>query len=104
MKTHLLLQSLCNIKTIFLLDSNQLPKSIIFLQNGILFNHEGIEEATFVTRKITRAVANYYHGNRETLFLGNLNAKKGLGAADDYKTMWLMLQKKSRLRNFNWCK
>ena len=71
----------------------------IFAVNGILFNHEGDRRgATFVTRKITRAVANYYHGNRETLFLGNLNAKRDWGAADDYvKTMWLMLQKKSLL-------
>ena len=68
----------------------------IFAVNGILFNHEGERRgATFVTRKISRAVANYYLGNKEILYLGNLNAKRDWGSADDYvKTMWLMLQKK----------
>ena len=66
----------------------------IFAVNGILFNHEGERRgATFVTRKITRAVANYFLGNKEILYLGNLNAKRDWGAADDYiKTMWMMLQ------------
>ena len=50
---------------------------------------------TFVTRKITRAVASYFYGNREILYLGNLNAKRDWGSANDYvKTMWLMLQQK----------
>ena len=68
----------------------------IFAVNGILFNHEGERRgATFVTRKITRAVANYFYGNREILYLGNLNAKRDWGSANDYvKTMWLMLQQK----------
>jgi|TARA_B110000211_G_scaffold141871_1_gene162048 GDPmannose 4,6-dehydratase len=69
----------------------------IFAVNGILFNHEGERRgATFVTRKITRAVADYYSGNKKILYLGNLNAKRDWGSAKDYiKTMWLMLQKKT---------
>ena len=68
----------------------------MFAVNGILFNHEGERRgATFVTRKITRAVANYFLGNKEILYLGNLNAKRDWGYAEDYvKTMWLMLQQK----------
>ena len=68
----------------------------IFAVNGILFNHEGERRgATFVTRKITRAVANYFYGNKEILYLGNLNARRDWGYANDYvKTMWLMLQQK----------
>ena len=54
------------------------------------------EAATFVTRKITRAVANYFMGNRDILYLGNLSAKRDWGSAEDYvKTMWLMMQKRS---------
>lgn len=69
----------------------------IFAVNGILFNHEGNRRgATFVTRKISRAVAKYYSGNKEILYLGNLNAKRDWGSAEDYvKTMWLMLQQKT---------
>ena len=69
----------------------------IFAVNGILFNHEGERRgATFVTRKITRAVADYNAGNNNILYLGNLNAKRDWGSANDYvKTMWLMLQKKT---------
>ena len=69
----------------------------IFAVNGILFNHEGERRgATFVTRKISRAVAAYYSGKEEILYLGNLNAKRDWGSAKDYvKTMWLMLQKKT---------
>ena len=69
----------------------------IFAVNGTLFNHEGERRgATFVTRKISRAVASYYSGNKEILYLGNLNAKRDWGSAKDYvKTMWLMLQKKT---------
>jgi GDPmannose 4,6-dehydratase len=68
----------------------------IFAVNGILFNHEGSRRgATFVTRKITRAVANYKAGKNNILYLGNLNAKRDWGSANDFiKTMWLMLQKK----------
>lgn len=69
----------------------------IFAVNGILFNHEGERRgATFVTRKISRAVAEYHSGKKEILYLGNLNAKRDWGSAKDYvKTMWLMLQKKT---------
>jgi len=66
----------------------------MFACNGILFNHEspkrGIE---FVTRKITRAVAEIKRGEKEFLLLGNLDAKRDWGHAGDYvKAMWLMLQ------------
>ena len=62
--------------------------------NGILFNHEGPTRGeTFVTRKITRAVAAIHHGLQETLYLGNLDAKRDWGHARDYvEGMWLMLQ------------
>ena len=68
----------------------------IFAVNGILFNHESEKRgATFVTRKITRAVANYHCGEKNILYLGNLNAKRDWGSAKDYvKTMWQMLQQK----------
>ena len=64
--------------------------------NGILFNHESpIRGETFVTRKITRALARIKLGLQETLFLGNLNAKRDWGHARDYVEMqWLMLQQK----------
>ena len=67
----------------------------IFACNGILFNHEGPKRGeTFVTRKITRAVEIYL--NKETIFLGNLNAKRDWGYAKDYKrSMWMMLQQKN---------
>ncbi|KAI8824926.1 GDP-mannose 4,6 dehydratase [Fimicolochytrium jonesii] len=62
--------------------------------NGILFNHESPRRgATFVTRKITQAVANIHHGNQECLYLGNINAKRDWGHARDYvEGMWRMLQ------------
>ena len=62
--------------------------------NGILFNHEGpMRGETFVTRKITRAVAAIEHGLQERLYLGNLDAKRDWGHARDYvEGMWLMLQ------------
>jgi GDPmannose 4,6-dehydratase len=62
--------------------------------NGILFNHESpIRGETFVTRKITRAVAAIATGQQETLYLGNLDAKRDWGHARDYvEGMWLMLQ------------
>ncbi len=62
--------------------------------NGILFNHESpLRGETFVTRKITRAVAKIALGLQETLFLGNLDAKRDWGHAKDYvEGMWLMLQ------------
>ena len=62
--------------------------------NGILFNHESpIRGETFVTRKITRAVAAIELGLQDRLFLGNLDAKRDWGHARDYvEGMWLMLQ------------
>ncbi len=66
----------------------------IFAVNGILFNHESPRRGeTFVTRKITRAVARIKHGLQERLFLGNLDAKRDWGFAGDFvEAMWLMLQ------------
>ncbi len=66
----------------------------IFASNGILFNHESPRRGkTFVTRKITRAVADIYLNKQEKLFLGNLDAKRDWGYAKDYvEGMWLMLQ------------
>ena len=68
----------------------------IFASNGILFNHEGPRRGeTFVTRKITRGVAEIFLKKRKVLYLGNLNAKRDWGYAEDYvKSMWLMLQAK----------
>jgi GDPmannose 4,6-dehydratase len=62
--------------------------------NGILFNHEGPRRGeTFVTRKITRAVAAIAKGKQKHLYLGNLGAKRDWGHAKDYaRGMWLMLQ------------
>jgi GDPmannose 4,6-dehydratase len=66
----------------------------IYACNGILFNHESpIRGETFVTRKITRALARIKLGLQDTLYLGNLNAKRDWGHAKDYVEMqWLMLQ------------
>jgi len=66
----------------------------IYACNGILFNHESpIRGETFVTRKITRALARIKLGLQDCLFLGNLNAKRDWGHARDYVEMqWLMLQ------------
>jgi GDPmannose 4,6-dehydratase len=62
--------------------------------NGILFNHESpIRGETFVTRKISRAVAAIEAGQQQQLFIGNLNAKRDWGHARDYvEGMWLMMQ------------
>lgn len=62
--------------------------------NGILFNHESpIRGETFVTRKITRAVARIKLGLQEKLYMGNIDAKRDWGFAGDYvELMWLMLQ------------
>ncbi|MHB8523397.1 MAG: GDP-mannose 4,6-dehydratase [Limisphaerales bacterium] len=62
--------------------------------NGILFNHESPRRGeTFVTRKITRAVAHIQAGLQEKLYLGNLDAKRDWGYAKEYvEAMWLMLQ------------
>ncbi|SFA80932.1 GDP-mannose 4,6-dehydratase [Clostridium frigidicarnis] len=69
----------------------------IFAVNGILFNHESPRRGeTFVTRKITRAIANIMAGNQEKLSLGNLDAKRDWGFAGDYvKAMHLMLQQEN---------
>jgi GDPmannose 4,6-dehydratase len=65
-----------------------------FACNGILFNHESpVRGETFVTRKITRAVARIKLGLQEKLYLGNLNAKRDWGHARDYiEAQWLILQ------------
>jgi GDPmannose 4,6-dehydratase len=66
----------------------------IFACNGILFNHESPRRGeTFVTKKITKAVANIYKGKQKILKLGNLDAKRDWGHAKDYVyAQWLMLQ------------
>lgn len=66
----------------------------IYACNGILFNHESpLRGETFVTRKITRALARIKVGLQECLYLGNLDAKRDWGHANDYVEMqWLMLQ------------
>jgi GDPmannose 4,6-dehydratase len=68
----------------------------MFACNGILFNHESpIRGETFVTRKITRAAAKISLGMQEKLFLGNLDAERDWGHAQDYvEGMWLMMQHK----------
>lgn len=62
--------------------------------NGILFNHESPRRGeTFVTRKVTRAIANIAHGNEKCLYLGNMDALRDWGHAKDYVRMqWMMLQ------------
>ncbi|MDJ0797531.1 MAG: GDP-mannose 4,6-dehydratase [Calothrix sp. MO_167.B12] len=66
----------------------------LFACNGILFNHESPRRGeTFVTRKITRAVARIVAGQQKKIYMGNLDAKRDWGYAKDYvKAMWLMLQ------------
>lgn len=66
----------------------------LFACNGILFNHESPRRGeTFVTRKITMALARIKHGVQDKLYLGNLDAKRDWGFAGDYvEAMWLMLQ------------
>jgi GDPmannose 4,6-dehydratase len=68
----------------------------MFACNGILFNHESpIRGETFVSRKITRAVARMKLGLQRKLYLGNLDAKRDWGHAKDFvRAMWLMLQQK----------
>lgn len=69
----------------------------IFACNGILFNHESpIRGETFVTRKITRAVAKIHLKMQEKLFLGNLDSERDWGHAKDYvEGMWMMMQQKT---------
>ncbi len=66
----------------------------LFACNGILFNHESPRRGeTFVTRKITRALANIVYKRQQELFLGNLEARRDWGYAGDYvEAMWLMMQ------------
>jgi GDPmannose 4,6-dehydratase len=66
----------------------------IFAVNGIMFNHESPRRGeTFVTRKITRAVARIMAGQQECLYLGNLAARRDWGYAADYvEAMWRMMQ------------
>ena len=66
----------------------------LFACNGILFNHESPRRGeTFVTRKITRAIARIVEGTQKKLYLGNLDSKRDWGYAKDYvEAMWLMLQ------------
>jgi GDPmannose 4,6-dehydratase len=66
----------------------------MFAANGILFNHESPRRGeTFVTRKITRAVARILAGHQDAVYLGNLDAKRDWGYAPDYvRAMWMMLQ------------
>ncbi len=66
----------------------------MFAVNGILFNHESpIRGETFVTRKITRAASRIALGLQDTVYLGNMDAKRDWGHAKDYvKAMWLILQ------------
>ena len=68
----------------------------LFACNGILFNHESPRRGeTFVTRKITKALARIKHGVQKKLFLGNLDSKRDWGFAGDYvEAMWRMLQQK----------
>ncbi len=66
----------------------------MFACNGILFNHESPRRGeTFVTRKITRAVAHIQAGLQDKVYLGNIDAKRDWGYAKEYvEAMWLMLQ------------
>ncbi len=69
----------------------------LFACNGILFNHESPRRGeTFVTRKITRAIANILAGKQKVLYLGNLDAKRDWGYAPEYvEAMWKILQSDS---------
>ncbi len=69
----------------------------MFACNGILFNHESpLRGETFVTRKITRAVSKIALGLQQTIYLGNMNARRDWGHAKDYvEAMWLILQQET---------
>ena len=69
----------------------------IYACNGILFNHESpVRGETFVTRKVTRALAKIKVGSQKNLYLGNLNAKRDWGHAKDFiEAQWLMLQQEN---------
>ena len=74
----------------------------LYASNGILFNHESpLRGETFVTRKITRAVAQISQGQQDCLYLGNLDAKRDWGHARDYVDgMWLFCSTRNRLISF----
>lgn len=74
----------------------------MFAANGILFNHESPRRGeTFVTRKITRAVAAITAGLQDTLYLGNLDSLRDWGHARDYvEAMWLILQQSTAGMDF----
>ncbi|PYG84987.1 GDPmannose 4,6-dehydratase [Ruminiclostridium sufflavum DSM 19573] len=69
----------------------------LFACNGILFNHESPRRGeNFVTRKITKGIANIINGKQDKLYLGNIDAKRDWGFAGDYvEAMWLILQQQS---------
>jgi len=69
----------------------------MYTTNGILFNHESpLRGETFVTRKVTRAVARIALGLQECVYMGNIDAKRDWGHAEDYvEAMWLMLQQET---------
>jgi GDPmannose 4,6-dehydratase len=81
----------------FMITKNYREAYNLFACNGILFNHESPRRgSSFVTRKISKAVARIASGKQDKLFLGNLNAKRDWGYAKDYvEAMWLMLQQSS---------
>jgi GDPmannose 4,6-dehydratase len=84
------------VSKLFAFNQSQVYKKAynLFVSNGILFNHESIRRGeTFVTRKISRAVAKIYLGLQDKLILGNLDAVRDWGYAPEYvEAMWLMLQ------------
>ena len=89
--------SLRSCKDLCILDYEELQEAYnIFACNGILFNHESPRRGeTFVTRKITRAVAQIALGQKDKFYLGNLDAKRDWGHAKDYvRMMWMILQAK----------
>ena len=76
----------------------------LFISKGILFNHESeVRGPEFVTRKISRSVAKIYHGLKDPIILGNLDAVKDWGYAKDYvEGMWIMLQQTIRMISFGY--
>ena len=68
----------------------------LFACSGILFNHESpLRGETFVTKKVTKAVGDYFRGDKKILELGNLDAKRDWGHSKEYvQSMWKILQRK----------
>ncbi|KAI9626967.1 hypothetical protein H4Q26_017600 [Puccinia striiformis f. sp. tritici PST-130] len=89
-----ILLSILDLLMVFWIVKNYRESYDMFACNGILFNHESPRRGrTFVTRKISRAVAEISLGQQECLYLGNLSAKRDWGHAKDYvEGMWKMLQ------------